>query len=133
MNEEQARRIGERLRSARRQRGMSLRNLAGLAGVSVGYLSMVENGQRLLDRSSLITSFAEVLQIAPSELTGQPFAPVDPHTSAAHPRQRRGEEHRGVPHRPAVARPRRAGPARSGPPHRPAALTGNISLPRLST
>ncbi|MFD7861421.1 helix-turn-helix domain-containing protein [Streptomyces sp. NPDC059783] len=84
MNEEQARRIGERLRSARRQRGMSLRNLAGLAGVSVGYLSMVENGQRLLDRSSLITSFAEALQIAPSELTGQPFAPVDPHTSAAH-------------------------------------------------
>ncbi|MEU7322681.1 helix-turn-helix transcriptional regulator [Streptomyces griseoviridis] len=84
MNEEQAVRIGERLRSARRQRGMSLRNLAGLAGVSVGYLSMVENGRRLLDRSSLITSFAEALQIAPSELTGQPFAPVDPHTSAAH-------------------------------------------------
>lgn len=84
MDEEQARRIGERLRSARRQRGMSLRNLAGLAGVSVGYLSMVENGRRLLDRSSLITSFAEALQVAPSELTGQPFAPVDPHTSAAH-------------------------------------------------
>ncbi|MEJ8654688.1 helix-turn-helix transcriptional regulator [Streptomyces sp. MS1.AVA.3] len=84
MDEEQARRIGERLRSARRQRGMSLRNLAGLAGVSVGYLSMVENGHRLLDRSSHITAFAEALQIAPSELTGQPFAPVDPHTNAAH-------------------------------------------------
>ena len=84
MNEEQARRIGEHLRSARRQRGMSLRNLAGMAGVSVGYLSMVENGHRLLDRSSLITAFAEALQIAPSELTGQPFAPVDPHASAAH-------------------------------------------------
>jgi hypothetical protein len=84
MDEEQARRIGERLRSARRQRGMSLRSLAGLAGVSVGYLSMVENGQRLLDRSSLITSFAEALQIAPAELTGQPFAPVDRHASAAH-------------------------------------------------
>ncbi|MEV6675124.1 helix-turn-helix transcriptional regulator [Streptomyces sp. NPDC051162] len=84
MDEEQASRIGERLRSARRQRGMSLRNLAGLAGVSVGYLSMVENGRRLLDRSSHITAFAEALQIAPSELTGQPFAPADPHTSAAH-------------------------------------------------
>ncbi|MDW6058194.1 helix-turn-helix domain-containing protein [Streptomyces sp. FXJ1.4098] len=84
MDDELARRIGERLRSARRQRGMSLRNLAGLAGVSVGYLSMVENGRRLLDRSSLITAFAEALQIAPSELTGQPFASVDPHSSAAH-------------------------------------------------
>lgn len=84
MDEEQARRIGERLRSARRQRGMSLRNLAGLAGVSVGQLSMVENGRRLLDRSSHITALAEALQIAPSELTGQPFAPVDPHASAAH-------------------------------------------------
>ncbi|MFC0599394.1 helix-turn-helix domain-containing protein [Streptomyces palmae] len=84
MDEKQAQRIGEQLRSARRQRGMSLRTLAGLAGVSVGYLSMVENGRRLLDRSSLITAFAEALQIAPSELTGQPFAPVDPHTSTAH-------------------------------------------------
>ncbi len=63
---------------------MSLRNLAGMAGVSVGYLSMVENGHRLLDRSSRIAAFAEALQIAPSELTGQPFAPVDPHASAAH-------------------------------------------------
>ncbi|WP_367140965.1 MULTISPECIES: helix-turn-helix domain-containing protein [Streptomyces] len=84
MDEEQAIRIGERLRSARRQRGVSLRTLASQAGVSASYLSMVENGQRLLDRSSLITAFAEALQIAPSELTGQPFAPVDPHTSAAH-------------------------------------------------
>ncbi|MGY3679125.1 helix-turn-helix domain-containing protein [Streptomyces sp. TE33382] len=74
MDEEQASRIAERLRAARRRRGMSLRNLAGLAGVSVGYLSMVENGHRLLDRSSHITAFAEALQIAPSELTGQPFA-----------------------------------------------------------
>ncbi|WP_030833596.1 helix-turn-helix domain-containing protein [Streptomyces hygroscopicus] len=84
MDEEQARRIGYRLRSARRRRGMSLRTLAGLAGVSVGYLSMVENGRRLLDRSSLITAFAEALQIAPSELSGQPFAPVDPRSSEAH-------------------------------------------------
>ncbi len=84
MDEDQARRIGERLRSARRQRGMSLRSLAGLAGVSAGYLSMVENGQRLLDRSSHIAAFAEALQIAPSELTGQPFAPTDPHSTAAY-------------------------------------------------
>ncbi|MDQ1022643.1 DNA-binding XRE family transcriptional regulator [Streptomyces umbrinus] len=84
MDEQQARKIGARLRSARRQRGMSLRKLAELADVSVGYLSMVENGLRHLDRSSLITAFTEALHIAPSELTGQPFAPVDPNASAAH-------------------------------------------------
>ncbi|WP_416986142.1 helix-turn-helix domain-containing protein [Streptomyces sp. T028] len=48
MDQEQARKIGERLRSARRQRGMSLRKLAEAANVSVGYLSMVENGHRHL-------------------------------------------------------------------------------------
>ncbi|MEU1516247.1 helix-turn-helix transcriptional regulator [Streptomyces sp. NPDC005811] len=84
MDEEQARKIGERLRSARRQRGMSLRKLAERADVSVSYLSMVENGHRHLDRSSLITALAEALHIAPSELNGQPFAPSDPNASAAH-------------------------------------------------
>ncbi|MFI0818582.1 helix-turn-helix domain-containing protein [Streptomyces sp. NPDC021098] len=84
MDKEKARRIGGCLRSARLQRGLSLRTLAGLAGVSVGYLSMVENGRRLLDRSSLINAFAEALQISPSELTGQPLAPVDPRASEAH-------------------------------------------------
>ncbi|MFI6350255.1 helix-turn-helix domain-containing protein [Streptomyces sp. NPDC050560] len=84
MDEEQARRIGRRLRSARLQRGLSLRVLADLADMSVGYLSMVENGRRLLDRSSYITALAEVLHIAPAELVGQPFAPADPHAGAAH-------------------------------------------------
>lgn len=84
MDEELARGIGARLRSARRQRGMSLRHLASVAGVSAGYLSMVENGHRLLDRSSHIAAFADALRIAPAELTGQPFAPTDPRTTAAH-------------------------------------------------
>jgi transcriptional regulator with XRE-family HTH domain len=85
MNEpERARRIGERVRSLRRQRGMSLRQLAGLAGCSVGFVSMVENGKRLLDSSSLIAAFAEALQVSPAEVTGQPHPPADPHSSAAH-------------------------------------------------
>lgn len=84
MDEVQAEQIGKRVRAARRQRGLSLRTLAGLSGLSVGFLSMVENGQRHLDRSAHITALAEALQIAPSELTGQPYAPVDPRTSTAH-------------------------------------------------
>ena len=40
--------VGARLRILRRWRGMTLTELAGLAGVSFSYLSMVERGQRML-------------------------------------------------------------------------------------
>ncbi|MYY10049.1 helix-turn-helix domain-containing protein [Streptomyces sp. SID4919] len=70
--------IGRRLRSARRQRGVSLRALAGLSGLSTGFLSMVENGHRHLDRTGHITALAEALRMAPSELTGQSFASTGP-------------------------------------------------------
>jgi transcriptional regulator with XRE-family HTH domain len=84
MTEEQAHDIGARLRSARRQRGMSLRTLAGLSGLSVGFLSMVENGRRHLDRTSHITALADALRIAPTELTGRVIASTDPATASAH-------------------------------------------------
>ncbi|WNI16860.1 helix-turn-helix domain-containing protein [Actinacidiphila sp. ITFR-21] len=84
MSEERAHDIGARLRSARRQRGMSLRTLAGLSGLSAGFLSMVENGQRHLDRTGHITALADALRIAPTELTGQVLAPTDPATASAH-------------------------------------------------
>jgi transcriptional regulator with XRE-family HTH domain len=84
MSEERAHDIGARLRSARRQRGMSLRTLAGLAGLSVGFLSMVENGQRHLDRTGHITALADALRISPTELTGRPFVPTDPSTASGH-------------------------------------------------
>ncbi|WP_329433269.1 helix-turn-helix domain-containing protein [Streptomyces sp. NBC_01280] len=84
MDEERAQRIGVRVRAARRQRGMSLRSLAQLAGVSIGFLSMVENGQRLLDRASQITALAEVLRMAPAELVGAPLPPAGPDSSTVH-------------------------------------------------
>ncbi|MFE6049897.1 helix-turn-helix domain-containing protein [Kitasatospora sp. NPDC056446] len=84
MSEEQAQQIGQRLRSARRQRGTSLRTLAELAGLSVGFLSMVENGRRYLDRTGHINALAEALKIAPSELTGRPYAPAAPTAASAH-------------------------------------------------
>ena len=60
--------IGIRLRSLRRQRGMTLTVLAGLCGVSPAYLSMVENGKRKLDRWSTIVALANGLRIPPAEL-----------------------------------------------------------------
>ncbi|AXI78454.1 helix-turn-helix domain-containing protein [Peterkaempfera bronchialis] len=84
MSEDLPHHTGQRLRSARRQRGMSLRTLAGLSGLSIGFLSMVENGQRHLDRTGHITALADALRIAPTELTGRPFAPNDSATESAH-------------------------------------------------
>ena len=60
--------IGVRLRSLRRQRGMTLTVLAGLCGFSPAYLSMVENGKRKLDRWSTIVAVANALRVPPGEL-----------------------------------------------------------------
>ena len=60
--------IGARLRTLRRQRGMSLSVLGGLCGVSAAYLSMIENGKRHLDRWSTILALADALRIHPADL-----------------------------------------------------------------
>ncbi len=74
--------IGSRVRLCRRYRGMSLETLAGLTGLSKGFLSMVENGQRRLDRRSHLEAVAYALQVAVTDLTGQPYAPTDPVSAA---------------------------------------------------
>lgn len=74
--------IGGRLRSLRLQRGLSQDALAGLSGLSKSFISMVENGHRLLDRSQDITALADALLVAPSELIGQAVAA--PHPAGAH-------------------------------------------------
>lgn len=71
--DEDARTIGRRLRHIRESRGKSLRVLADLSGVlSAASLSRIENGLRALDRRSEIVALANVLQVAPSELTRLP-------------------------------------------------------------
>lgn len=87
MDEQQSYRaetIGAGLRALRRQRGVSLANLAEQTGISKSYLSMVENGKRLLTSTVFLDSIAEALRISPAELTGQPVAPTDPSTGGAH-------------------------------------------------
>jgi transcriptional regulator with XRE-family HTH domain len=61
--------IGRKLRQIRQARGKSLAVVAGLAGISVSYLSRLEHGERALDRRSLIVRLAEALDVAPTELT----------------------------------------------------------------
>jgi transcriptional regulator with XRE-family HTH domain len=77
--------VGARLRVLRRWRGMTLVELAGLAGVSHSYISMVEHGQRMLDRRSYISAIAAALKVSETDLVGGPHLSADrqqadPHT-----------------------------------------------------
>src|SRR5437764_10893044 len=53
--------IGVRARMIRRRRGLSLEVVAGLAGISPAYLSMLERGQRGFNRRGLLEDLADAL------------------------------------------------------------------------
>ncbi|MBV9730037.1 MAG: helix-turn-helix transcriptional regulator [Pseudonocardiales bacterium] len=67
--------IGARARMIRRRRGLSLEVVAGLAGITKGYLSMLENGQRGFNRRGLLEDLAAALGCSVVDLTGQPYPP----------------------------------------------------------
>lgn len=76
--------IGARLRTLRRWRGKTLSEVAGLAGVSVSYLSMVERGERMLDRRSYISGIASALKVSETDLVGGPHLSADKQQSDPH-------------------------------------------------
>jgi transcriptional regulator with XRE-family HTH domain len=76
--------IGARLRTLRRWRGKSQVELAGLAGLSPSFLSMVETGQRPLDRRSHIAALANALKVSEADLVGWPHLTPDPLQSDPH-------------------------------------------------
>jgi len=55
------------LRRQRQRRGLTLAVLADRAGLSVSFLSMVENGQRKLSRRDHVNVLALALGVAPCE------------------------------------------------------------------
>ncbi|MGH3977034.1 MAG: helix-turn-helix domain-containing protein, partial [Pseudonocardiaceae bacterium] len=75
--------IGARLRMIRRRRGLSLEVVAGLAGITKTYLSMLELGQRGFNRRGLIEDLAGALGCSVVDLTGQPYAQSDRSTAEA--------------------------------------------------
>lgn len=74
--------IGLAVRRARRSRGLTLEQLAGLAGRSKAWLSMIENGQRRLDKRSDIAALASALGVSADALLGQPAPEVRPRGQA---------------------------------------------------
>ena len=69
--------IGARLRTLRRWRDMTQVELAGLAGLSPSFVSMVETGQRPLDRRSHIAALAGALKVSEADLVGGPHLSHD--------------------------------------------------------
>lgn len=69
--------IGYRARTICRCRGLSLGVVAGLAGISAGYLSRLERGERRFDRGGLLSALAEAPGCSVVDLTGQPYLPAD--------------------------------------------------------
>jgi Helix-turn-helix domain len=76
--------IGARLRTLRRWRGKTQAELASLAGLSPSFVSMVENGQRPLDRRSHIAGLASALNVSETDLMGGPHLTSDPVQSDPH-------------------------------------------------
>ncbi len=83
MDVEPARTIGARARMIRRRRGLSLEVVAGLAGITAQYLSMLERGLRGFNRRGLIEDLASALGCSVADLTGQPYLPPDRESARA--------------------------------------------------
>jgi len=62
--------IGARLRVLRRWRGQTQVELAELAGLSPSFISMIETGQRSLDRRSQIIAVTRALSVSETDLLG---------------------------------------------------------------
>jgi transcriptional regulator with XRE-family HTH domain len=76
--------IGARLRILRRWRGLTQAELAGLAGLSPSFVSMVEHGTRMLDRRSNIAALASALRVSETDLIGGPHLSADQLQSDPH-------------------------------------------------
>jgi len=74
---------GARIRFWRLKRGLSQRTLAGLAGLSQGFVSQVEAGLKEIERRSTLVHIADALQVSVAEIVGQPFFPSDPQHARA--------------------------------------------------
>jgi transcriptional regulator with XRE-family HTH domain len=70
--------IGGRVRVWRRRRGLSQATLAGLAGLSQGYVSQIEAGVRGVERRSTLVALASALDVSVADLLGQTGDPTDP-------------------------------------------------------
>src|SRR5262249_33630335 len=70
--------FGWRLCELRCWRGLTLREAAGLAGLSFSFWGQVERGEKSVNSRRTLEAMAGALRVHPADLTGQPWAPQDP-------------------------------------------------------
>lgn len=76
---ELARRLGERVRGLRKARGLTLKEVASLSGLTLSRLGYVETGERELTVGALVR-LARALGVGVNDLVGEP-SPNDAVTS----------------------------------------------------
>jgi transcriptional regulator with XRE-family HTH domain len=76
--------IGQRLREIRSWRGLRIRTVAELSGLSFSYLAKIERGEKPVNSRKTLEALARSLQVSPVELTGKPYVPTDPIANEAH-------------------------------------------------
>jgi transcriptional regulator with XRE-family HTH domain len=74
---DEAKALGRRVRELRCWRGLTLREAAGLAGLSFSFWGQVERGEKPVTNRITLEAMADALRVHPTELTGQPWTPVD--------------------------------------------------------
>lgn len=75
--------IGRRVREIRAWRKVSVTALAGLAGMSPSYLSLIERGLRPVTKRATLEALASALRVDPAELVGKPYPPSDERSAVA--------------------------------------------------
>ncbi len=74
---EEVRTFGRRLREVRCWRQLTLREAAGLAGLSFSFWGQVERGEKPVTNRNTLEAMAGALRVHPTELTGQPWTQRD--------------------------------------------------------
>ncbi|OQO90036.1 transcriptional regulator [Saccharomonospora piscinae] len=77
--------IGTSIRRLRRWRGLTLEQAAGLAGITKGYLSKIENGRVAVDRRSTLVAIADALRVSLVDITGDGLEIRDPDADSTVP------------------------------------------------
>ncbi|MGH3547979.1 MAG: helix-turn-helix domain-containing protein, partial [Pseudonocardiaceae bacterium] len=75
---DEARALGWRVRELRCWRRLTLREAAGLAGLSFSFWGQVERGEKPVSTRHTLEAMAGALRVHPIELTGQPWTSQDP-------------------------------------------------------
>lgn len=81
---EDATAFGKRLREVRSWRGLTLREAAGLAGLSFSFWGQVERGEKAVTNRKTLEAMVTALRVHPTELSGQPWTPHDAAGAEAH-------------------------------------------------